>query len=68
MENKFIFNRCLMDGRKDSVNVKVLLDDLESVFKIHGITSMKNGFIGFNEGEFRVVNCDIKSVNYNKEN
>lgn len=67
MKNEFIHNACIMEGRKDVLYVEQLLIDLGNVFEKHGIESVGKGFIGFKDGKFCIVNCDIKSINYGVE-
>jgi len=60
MKNYFTFNGTNGVGRKEALHVENFLNDLKEVFEKHKVTSIENGFVGFNpKNEFGITNADI---------
>ncbi|PGW24542.1 hypothetical protein COD95_09285 [Bacillus thuringiensis] len=58
----YFFNRHTFDDKHYSkpLNVSEFMNDLKEVFDKHDIESMKEGFIGYKDGQFYVVNMTIE--------
>lgn len=58
-DDKYFFNRHVLEDLIP-FDASEFSDDLKGVFDKHKIESMKEGFIGYKDGQFYIVNMTIK--------